>query len=134
MASAPKTIKQSQLFPGVQPAKLYEAMLSGPKHSKMTGAHATGSTRVGGRFTAWGGYIFGRNLELDPGHRILQEWQTAEWPEGAPPSLLEWTFEAKRGGTELTLKQTRVPAAQAAAYAQGWQDFYFTPMKAWFAR
>ena len=88
MADTTKTIRQSELFHGVEPAEIYSAMLSGPKHTKMTGSKATGSTKVGGKFTAWDGYISGRNIELEENKRILQEWQTSEWPEGAPPSLL----------------------------------------------
>jgi len=129
-----KTIRHSEFFPGVPPQEIYGAMLSGPKHSKMTGAKATGSTRVGGKFTAWDGYISGKNVELEDGSRISQEWQTAEWPEGAPPSLLEWKFEAKKGGTKVSLKHSKVPGSQAGSYDKGWEDYYFIPMKAYFAR
>lgn len=132
--AATKTIKQSEFFPGVEPAEIYSAMLSGPRHSKMTGGKATGSTKVGGKFTAWDGYITGKNLELEEGRRIVQEWQTAEWPEGDPPSILEWTFESKKGGAKVTLKHSKVPAGQADSYDKGWQDYYFIPMKAYFAR
>lgn len=130
---ATKTIRQSEFFPSVRPLRIYEAFLNGAQHSKMTGAKATADSHVGGKFTAWDGYIFGRNLELDPGKRILQEWQTTEWPEGAPPSLLEWTFADQDGGTELTMVHSKVPAAQAESYRQGWTDYYWTPMKAYFA-
>jgi activator of HSP90 ATPase len=128
-----RTIKQSEFFPSAKPLAIYEAFLSGPKHSKMTGAKATADSHVGGTFTAWDGYISGKNLELDPGKRILQEWQTSDWPEGSPPSLLEWTFEEKDGGTEVTLVHSGVPAAQAESYRQGWIDYYWTPMKEYFA-
>lgn len=129
-----KTIKQTEFFPGVAPSEIYEAMLSGPKHSKMTGAKATGSGVVGGKFTAWDGYISGTNIELDKDSRIVQEWQTTEWPEGAPPSQLEWDFKAKDGGTEVTMIHSKVPAEQTDSYKQGWDDYYFKPMKEYFAR
>ena len=132
--AATKTIRQSEFFPGVTPEEIYAAMLSGPKHSKMTGAKATGSTKVGGKFTAWDGYISARSSQLEDGSRISQEWQTAEWPEGAPPSLLEWKFEAKKGGTKVLLKHSKVPESQAGSYDKGWEDYYFIPMKAYFAR
>jgi activator of HSP90 ATPase len=134
MVAKTRTIRQSEFFPGVEPAEIYAALLSGPKHTRMTGGKATGSTKVGGRFTAWDGYITGRNVELEEGRRIAQEWHTTQWPEGAPPSLLEWTFEAKKGGTKVTMKHSKVPSSQADSYEKGWQDYYFIPMKQYFAR
>jgi activator of HSP90 ATPase len=129
-----KTIKQTEFFPSVKPRQIYDAFLDGKQHSAMTGAKATADSHVGGKFTAWDGYISGTNLELDPGKRILQEWQTSEWPEGAPPSHLEWTFVEKEGGTEVTMVHSKVPASQSESYKQGWIDYYWTPMKAYFAK
>lgn len=131
---ATKTIEQTEFFPGVEPPEIYDAMLSGPKHSKMTGSKATASAAVGGAFTAWDGYISGKNIELDPPGKIVQDWETTEWPAGAAPSLLTWTFKAKDGGTEVHMVHSKVPAEQADSYKTGWNDFYFTPMKKYFAR
>lgn len=128
-----KTIRQTEFIPSVTPVQIYDALLDGKKHSKMTGAKATGNSHVGSEFTAWDGYISGTNLELDKGKRILQDWQTTEWPEGAPPSQLEWTFVEKDGGTEVTLVHSKVPAGQVESYRQGWLDYYWTPMKEYFA-
>ena len=134
-ASTTKTIEQSEFFPSVEPMDIYDALLSGPKHTALTGGgHATGSTKAGGKFTAWDGYIEGKNLELEPGVRILQEWTTSNWPEGAPASHLEWKFLAKDGGTEVKMTHSNVPASQAASYTQGWIDYYWKPMKVYFAR
>ena len=132
MPTLTKIIRQTEFFPSVAPLKIYEALLDGRKHSKMTGSKATGSAHVGSTFTAWDGYISGTNLELDPGKRILQEWRTTEWPEGAAPSHLEWTFVEKDGGTEVTLVHTKVPAGQVESYRQGWIDYYWAPMKEYF--
>ena len=118
-----KTIRQSEFFPSVKPLRIYEAFLDGKQHSKMTGSKATADAHVGARFTAWDNYISGTNLELEKGKRILQEWQTTEWPEGAPPLLLEWTFVEKDGGTEVTMVHSKVSSAQAESYRQGWIDY-----------
>jgi activator of HSP90 ATPase len=134
MATTTKTITLTEFFPSTTPAEIYDAVLNGAKHSRMTGAKATGSARVGSKFSAWDGYISGINLELDPGKRILQEWQSTEWPEGAPPSHLEWIFTAKKDGTEVELIHSRIPADQAESYRQGWIDYYWIPMKEYFAK
>ena len=113
--------------------ELYDALLNARKHAAFTGARATSVARVGGRFTAWDGYICGTHLELEPPRRIVQAWWTTEWPAGAPPSRLEWRFRAKRGGTEVTMVHSNVPASQAASYRQGWIDYYWNPLKAYFS-
>ena len=129
-----RTIRQKAFFRGVAPVELYDALLNARKHSAFTGAKATSVACVGGRFTAWDGYITGRHLELEPGRRIVEEWRTTEWPAGAPPSRVEWKFAAKRGGTEMSLIHSGVPASQAASYRQGWIEYYWKPLKAYFAR
>ena len=49
-----------------------DAWLASEGHSKMTGGAAEASAEVGGELTAWDGYIWGKNLELEPGKRILK--------------------------------------------------------------
>ena len=122
MPAATKTITQTEFFPSVKPQRIYDAFLNGREHSKMTGSKATADAHVGGKFTAWDGYISGTNLELDPGKKIVQTWETTEWPEGAEPSKLEWTFAEKDGGTEVTMVHSNVPASQVDSYRQGWSD------------
>jgi len=130
-AKKTKTIKQREFLP-VDPAEIYDAFLNEQKHSDFTGAKATCDRRVGGKFTAWDGYIRGTNLRLENGRRIVQEWKTTEWPEGYPPSLIEFTFKPKAGGTEVKLVQKNVPANQAKEYEKGWTDFYWNPLKKYF--
>lgn len=59
----------------------------------------------------------------------MQEWSTTDWPPGAAPSRLELILEPKGTGTELTMIHTGVPAAQAKSLKQGWQDFYWVPLR-----
>ena len=129
-----KTITQTERIPGVTPAQVYDALVNAKKHAAFTGAAATGAARAGGAFTAWNGYIYGKHLELDRPRRIVQEWSTAEWPEGAPPSKLQWSLAAKGNDTEVKMVHSEVPAAHAASYRQGWIDFYWTPLKKYFAQ
>ena len=132
MAERTKTIRQREFFPGVKPVEIYDALINAKKHSAFTGAKATCVARVGGKFTAWDGYITGANLELERGRRIVQEWKTTEWPAASPPSRLVWTFAAKRGGAEVTMVHSKVPASQAESYRQGWIDYYWTPLQEYF--
>jgi activator of HSP90 ATPase len=129
----PKTITQRLVVPA-PPAAVYEAFVNARKHAAFTGSPATGSGRVGGRFTAWDGYIAGVHRQLSPGKKIVQDWRTTEWPEGAPDSRVELTFQKVKGGTEIKMVHSNVPAEQADDYRQGWIDFYWTPLKAYFSR
>jgi activator of HSP90 ATPase len=113
--------------------KLYSAWLTSEGHALMTGSPARVDGRIGGEFSAWDGYIFGRTLELQPPRRILQAWRTTEFPDHAPDSRLEILLKPAEGGTRLTLIHTEIPEGQQESYRQGWQDFYFTPMRIYFA-
>ena len=128
------TIITDTVIISATPEEVYDAYLDPKKQSAFTGSKATGDGKVGGKFTAWDGYIFGKNLELEKGKRIIQEWKTTEWPEGYPPSKLELTFKKAKGGTELSMVHTNVPAEQASDYKQGWTDFYWKPLKAYFKK
>jgi activator of HSP90 ATPase len=112
--------------------KLYNAWINSEEHSQFTGAGAEIDPVIGGKFTAWDGYISGVTLELDPPKRILQHWRTTEFPEDAPDSLLEILFQPVTGGTKITLVHTEIPDGQAQSYREGWEDYYFTPMKEYF--
>jgi hypothetical protein len=116
------------------PKAIYKAWLSGREHAAMTGAGATASQKVGGRFTAWDGYAFGRNLKLKPHWCIVQSWRTTEFADTDPDSRLELCIHPKRNGaSELVLIHTDIPRDQIAGYRGGWVDYYFKPMRAYFA-
>ena len=125
--------KISAVIPA-KPEEIYKAWLSTKGHTAMTGSTAKVTGRVGGKFSAWDGYIFGKTLELTPNKRIVQAWRTSEFPDDAPDSHLEISLEEVKGGTKVTLTHTDMPPDQVADYKQGWQDFYFTPMKGYFAK
>ena len=128
-------MKNGFTISGVIPAKaseIYKAWLSSKGHAAMTGSAAKVAGKVGGKFSAWDGYIFGSTLELTPNQRIVQAWRTSEFPDDAPDSRVEILFEEVKGGTKVTLTHTDMPQDQVDDYKQGWDDFYFKPMKEYF--
>ncbi len=133
MAVKTRTIRQKVIIPAT-PEEVYDAFMDPEKHEAFTESEASGSSEVGGEFSAWGGYISAKNLELERGKKIVQEWSTSEWPEGYPPSRLELDLRKVTEGTEITLIQSKVPAEQADDYDQGWYDSYWTPMVNYFKR
>ncbi len=125
------SFKISAQFP-VLPRELYQAWLNSKQHAGFTGAGARIVARVGGKFSAWDGYILGKTLELTPYRRIVQAWRTTDFPDGCGDSLVEITLEQVGGGTKLTIKHTEIPEGQGEEYKDGWRQFYFKPMKDYF--
>ncbi len=129
----PDTITLTTTIPA-SPQAIYEAWLDSKKHGDMTGGDASIDGRVGGLFSAWGDYIEGTTRELVANQRIVQEWRTSEFPPNAPDSSVEIRLEAVGGSCKLTLKHTGLPSGDGPKYKQGWEDYYFKPMKEYFAR
>jgi activator of HSP90 ATPase len=121
----------SEIIPA-QPGEIYKAWLSSEGHTAMTGSPAKVDGNVGGHFSAWDGYIFGKTLELIPYQHILQTWRTTAFPDDAPDSHLEVLLEGVPDGTKVTLTHRDMPDDQINSYRQGWEDFYFKPMKEYF--
>ena len=128
------TITQRVIIPKVSPKEVYQAYVDPKKHSEFTGSEATGKPVVGGKFTAWDGYISGRFLELEEGKRMVQEWKSTDFPEGSPPSKLELTFREVPKGTEIVMVHSNVPKDQEDETAEGWTEFYWEPMKQYFKK
>lgn len=111
---------------------IYGAWLSTQGHTLMTGSPAKVDGRVKGEFTAWDGYIWGTFLKLEVNKRILQAWRTSEFPDDAEDSQVEVLLEETNGKTKVTLIHSNIPEGQADSYKQGWEDFYFKPMREYF--
>lgn len=116
------------------PEEVYEAYVDPVKHADFTGSPAKGTPKVGGKFTAWDGYISGKYVKLEKGKRIVHEWKTTEWPHGYPVSVVELTFKPKGKKTELTMVHSKAPAEQADDYAEGWMEWYWEPLKKHFQK
>ena len=113
------------------PEVIFSAWLTSDEHTKMTGSPANVSDKVGEEFSAWDGYIQGKNLELNPATRIVQLWRTSEFEDSDPDSLLEITLEPEGRGTRITINHSDLPD-HGRQYKGGWIDAYFIPMKAHF--
>jgi len=123
----------SDIIPA-KPEEIYQAWLSTEGHAEITGSSANVDGKVGGKFSAWDGYIFGTTLELTPNRRIVQAWRTSEFPDNAPDSHVEVLLEEVASGTKVTVIHNDMPEDQVESYRQGWEDFYFKPMKNYFRK
>ena len=128
-----ENFQHSTVLPATQ-KQIYNAWLSSEGHSQMTGSPAEVEAEIGGTFKAWDGYIRGKTLEMEQHHRIVLAWRTSEFPEDSPDSRVELLLEEIADGTRITLIHTEIPNGQGDGYMQGWEDFYFTPMRAYFSK
>jgi len=122
-----KPIHQTVTFKA-SPHAVYEALMDSQKHAAFSGSPVKISREVGGEYTAYDGYITGKNLELIPDRRIVQSWRAADWPEGHL-STITFALSPVVGGTHLDFTHLDVPDGTEAEFTQGWIDNYWEPMK-----
>jgi activator of HSP90 ATPase len=113
------------------PAVVYAALMSSKNHSAFTGSPAKVDAAVGGKVSAWGGYISAINVELVKGSRIVQAWRGSNWPKGTWSVVRFELSPSGTGQTKLTLSQHGVPDAHAKDIATGWKTHYWLPMDKW---
>ena len=122
-----KIIKQTIIFKA-SPHDVFEALMDSKKHSQFTGDKAVISRKVGGKFSAYGDYITGKNLEIVKDKKIVQSWHASDWPEKHDSKVI---FELEKYGdkTKLRFIHENVPEEQYDEVLKGWIEFYWEPMK-----
>jgi hypothetical protein len=63
----------------------------------------------------------------------VQSWRTTQFTDEQEDSIVTLTLEEVEGGTLLTLVHSNVPDGQTSYEQGGWQEYYFEPMKEYFA-
>ncbi len=126
------TINQKVIIKNATPKQIYHGLLNSKMHSTFTGGKAEITALMGETFTAWDGYITGKTIELKKDSEIVQEWQNTDWPQGAAPSIVTFTFKKNPAGTQIIFKQTNVPPSLVKALDKGWVEYYWKPMQSYF--
>jgi len=115
------------------PKALYEAFMEAKLHSAFSGgAPAEISREAGGSWSAFGGHILGRNVELVPNRRIVQAWRSKDWPEGVY-SIVRFELTPEGSGTRLVFDQAGFPEGESEHLADGWHKMYWDPLKKFLA-
>jgi activator of HSP90 ATPase len=129
MATQTKNIEQSILIKA-SPHEVYEVFMDSKKHSKFTESRAKISREEGGKFTVFEGDLEGMNLELIQDKKIVQSWRSNEegWPKNHY-STITIELESDENGTILKFNQTGVPLTSYESVKEGWNEYYWEPMK-----
>jgi activator of HSP90 ATPase len=127
-----KSIELKEIFLAT-PKEIFSAWLDSEKHTAMTGGTAICSTKINEEFSAWDGYISGKNISIIENKEIIQEWRTTEFKESDKNSELILKFQENERGCQITLIHNNIPEGQSD-YEQGWIKHYFEPMKAFFKK
>lgn len=113
--------------------EVFTGWLNDEVHAAFTGGQpAKTSPSEGGKFSAWGGYITGTNVEIFPYKKIVQKWRTTEFADSDEDSLVELFFTFKDDHTLITITHTNIPEGQGEGYKKGWKEYYFSHMKKYF--
>ena len=87
---------------------------------------------AGDAFSAFGGYITGRIVELVPNERIVQAWRSASWDPGAY-SIAKFVLSDQGSDTRLVFDHAGFPQGEAQHLAEGWKANYWEPLKKFLA-
>lgn len=124
-----KTIIQKVLFKNTTVNVLYQMYMNAQMHSLVTASPANISAKEGSKFTAHGGSITGKNLQLIKDKLIVQSWRINDWKVNDIDSTFILSFEQKGKDAILNMVHANIPDEHVKHIDQGWKDYYWTPWK-----
>lgn len=116
-----------------KPSEVYKAYMDSRKHAAFTkNGLAKISKKVGGAFSAHGGWVSGINLELVENKSIVQAWRGKDWPKGVY-SIVSFKLSKAGSATKLVFDHTGIPDGMSDHLADGWKKMYWDKMADYFA-
>lgn len=82
--------------------------------------------KKGTEFTLWEGDIHGKNIEVVPKKKLVQEWYSGDWSK---PSIVSFTLKPGKNSSLLELEHTGVPDDEYNDIDTCWDDYYLAPIK-----
>jgi len=116
-----KDFKKYYLVPAT-PDEVYLALTIPATIQLWTGEEAQMSAEPGTEFSLWEGSIVGKNLEFEPGKKIVQQWYFEGQSE---ESIVTIKLHPDKKGTSVELRHTNIPDEDYKNMTEGWDDAYF---------
>ncbi len=127
------TIIQKVVFKNTKKESLFELYINARKHSLVTGSPAKISEKAGSSFTAFDGYITGKNIMILKNKLIVQLWRGSDWAKKDADSVFMISLDQNGKDAVLNMVHANVPDKQEADLSKGWKDFYWKPWKKYLA-
>ncbi len=116
-----------------KPSEVYQAYMESRRHTAFTkNGPAKISKKIGGAFSAHGGWVSGINLDLVDNKMIVQAWRAKTWPKG-DFSIVSFRLSKAGSGTKLVFDHTGIPDGHSEHLADGWRKMYWDKMADYFA-
>ncbi len=120
-----QVIRQSYII-HAKASEVWKAMTDVEEIEKWGAGPAKMDDKVGTKFKLWDGDIHGKNLELIPKKRLVQEWFSGSWKT---PSKVHIALSEEHGTTYIDLLHEDVPDNEKEEINKGWKNYYFGPLK-----
>lgn len=116
-----KDFKKYYLVPAT-PDEIYLALTIPATIQLWTGEEAQMSSEPGSEFSLWEGSIVGKNLEFEPGKKIVQQWYFEGQSE---ESIVTIKLHEDKKGTSVELRHINIPDEDYKNMVEGWDNAYF---------
>lgn len=103
------------------PEDVYLALTVETTIELWTGDRAVMKAEPGTEFSMWDESIVGKNLEFEPGKKIVQQWYFGDQPE---PSIVTIKLHPHEDGTSLEVRHTNIPDEDYDDITDGWTHSY----------
>ncbi|MBU8893088.1 MAG: SRPBCC domain-containing protein [Bacteroidales bacterium] len=123
-----KDFKKYYIIPA-EPEEVYASLTNPFTIELWSGYPAVMDENSGTEFSLWEGDITGKNIDIIKNKKIVQEWYFGEQPEQSIVTIN--LFENKKG-TQVELNHKNIPDEDFDNIKEGWNDFYFGAIKAFF--
>ena len=118
-----KNLKKYYSIPA-DPQDVYTALTNPFTIELWTSEKAVMSEEEGAEFSLWNGDIIGKNLTIEAGKNIIQQWYFGDEDE-ENPSIVNIKLWEVKGGTSVELLHTNIPDEAFENIIEGWDNAYF---------
>ena len=120
-----KIIKQTYLI-NAPIEKVWRALTDPTEINEWGAGPVDMDDKVGTEFNLWEGDIHGKNIEVIPKKRLVQEWFSGHWEK---PSKVAFTLSRLSQKTQIDLLHEEYPEVEHEELESGWREYYLGPMK-----
>lgn len=107
--------------------KVWQALVNPVEIAKWGADPAEMKPVEGFEFSLWGGDIYGKNIEVEPKEKLVQEWFSSDIDK--PTTATIELSEDEDGFVEINLLHEGVPDEARLEVEEGWDKYYFGAIK-----